>query len=354
MSDRKAMRIARIAAVGAALCGASVAGQGARGQNAAVDRLKQAIKGEAQAAPAVKNAPETASAAPKSAPSLMFSENEREWVERAIKSYATKIPVSVLLPQLFPSEAFGKADTANIPPPAPIDDPDMPKIGADKIESVVPVRAAPNVPPPLTFNSYILLQDKGKRVWLNGAVVPRVEDFTLNDVHVAEMQGERIYFIWRDSRADMFHPEWKRDMAQIGKTDFYTNGKNIVVDSVTLDVGFFLKPGETFEGQTLSVREGSQPERSLPAKNVEKSAPASDVISGGRGMQQALAEDAPKKDGDALPDVQPPEDEALDFGPAEGANEATDAVRLPKYMNKKDRNGVVRLYYLMTRDEARE
>ena len=301
----------------------------------AVDKLKQAIKGEGVVAAdeTTENAPAQAKA-----PSLMLSGNEREWIARAVKSYETKIPVSVLLPQLFPSEAFGRADTRNIPPPLPIDEPNAPQLAKEQVERFVPLRSAPNVPPPITFNSFIKLEDLGKRVWINGEKVDKPEEYVNGDVTAVDMRGNRMYFLWKDSRADMFYPEWKSAMAQIGTTDFYTNGKNVIIDAATHDLGFFIKPGETFDGQTLTVTEGKPDQNALAAAAKKTKAPAKttededDDDDGSTSFSFASDAEAEENIEDIM------------------ARERTK--RMPKHLKAQDRQDLVRLYYLMTREEA--
>jgi hypothetical protein len=270
-------------------------------------------------------------AAGKQAPSLMLSDNEQDWIRKAIKAYRTKIPVGVLLPNLFPSDIYGKADTQSIPPPEPIKEPDAVAVESAPIEEALPIRADPVVPEAISFNSFLRVGTEGWLAWVNGKKVASGEEFAVGNVTIRKMSGGRLFFLWKDSELDRILPTWKDDMRRIGETDFHTNGKNVIVDRFTLNVGFYLNPGESFNGASLRVYSGDDAPPPAPLPSL-----AADALPGGG---KALSLKGGKEAESAIT--------AEDMAALMQGDELRRRAALPEYLTRKDMNSLLALYNVM-------
>lgn len=290
--------------------------------------------------------------------SVMMSPRVNDWIRRAIKSYETKIPVAVLMPDVFPTDIYDPGEVKDIPPSEPIEEPKLTFENLPKSEIVQKVLPPPIIPQQITFNSFVRIGPKEWVAWLNGEKVSsrKAEDaFAESNITIKRMREERLFFVWEDSQIERILPEWQSNMARIGDTDFYTNGKNIIVDEYTGKVGFFLNPGESFSGERLLVFAGDMPPDAAAGAALD-ALPGAENADAREQAVMAAVRNLRKQTAQGDEDIMF-SGGTLTFGdktqaPAADTAELAQAAKtalLPEFMNAKDRKHLLTLYAILIR-----
>lgn len=193
---------------------------------------------------------------------VMLSEHSHEWIRMAIKSFEKKIPIATLLPDLFSIETSSESNQKDIPLPV---SEAMASLEKDSVvvtsfkEAVLPPAVAPET---INFQSFIRLGSDTWVAWINDKkMVYQKDDIALPDdnIYIKKMQDKRLFFLWKDSQIERLNKHWKNEFVRIAESDFYTNGRNIIVDEHNGNIGFFLSSGESFEGSRLLIYKGEAP-----------------------------------------------------------------------------------------------
>lgn len=288
--------------------------------------------------------------------SVMMSPRAQDWIRRAIKSYETKIPVAVLMPDVFPTEIYDSADIKDIPPPGDFKEPSL-DIAPPVVSQIIEEHLPPPIPPEtISFKSFVRLGDLRWVAWINDRKITDTKSrdvFAESGITIERMRDERLFFIWKNSQISRMLPDWNSDLARIGETDFYTDGRNIIVDAHTENIGFFLSPGDSFNGERLIVYSGDNiPENIIdnmgltPAEAIHQEAVLAAV--------QGLKKDA-SVGGNILNS-----DETISFEEIATAGNEIGSVpvvedekspTLPVYMSVKDRKHLLTLYAILIKEE---
>lgn len=194
--------------------------------------------------------------------SLMFSEKEAKWVHDAIKAYDLNIPLDILLPGMFSrdtqkkslSNAQGLAKAA-LSEEKKKNEGSLPDITQDTTLYVY-------------LNSIAYLAKDDWLLWLGSKkITPQDKDplFTIVDV-----TKDRIIVLWPNFPLDKLPPSWRDDLIVMEDPSLLSNGKNVMVNTITKSLAVVLKPNQTFVGSKVDVVEGKaapmKPEAAAPMR----------------------------------------------------------------------------------------
>lgn len=169
-------------------------------------------------------------------PSIMFDKESITWIDNAIKSYVTKVPLEILMPSLFSSENNKKEAEQ----PAE--------------ESVKPVEVLPSDAPNFYLNSIIYFAPDDWVVWMNEEkITPENNNSAVKAVSVSTSS---VIFVWNNTHLDSLVPDWKNKLHDIGESKYSSDDSNIVVDSKTGNASFILHPNQTMISKNMEIVEG--------------------------------------------------------------------------------------------------
>jgi len=229
--------------------------------------------------------------------SVMFSSRDRGYLAEAIKSYKTKIPIEVLLPNIFPKSGTRALDNLGL---------------SEEINGGNPADNAGNEIisefPIIYINSILFISPTNWSIWINSKkisygdqnvqVKPRpgykknkqktASNSTLKDTNISankfdgkqqpasnnsnddklqempdiklevlNVSEKEAIILWRQSELDRFFPHWRDSLEPIEGTNKYTNKqRNLVLDSASGNITFILKENQSLVGSIMQIAEG--------------------------------------------------------------------------------------------------
>lgn len=196
--------------------------------------------------------------------SLMFPENEMEWVYQAINSYEKDIPIHIVLPSLFPPADKSIERIEN--------EMDKEKRNKDLVDSVLGQMDKENLEPlkeaPVFYlKSIFYIDDNNWTVWLNNEkITPETPHQWLDIIHVSRKE---VSFLWKNTRLEEIEPDWYDEFKPIGdeNSNFYSNSKNIVVDTSNGDISFVLGVNQSLDTKKMVIKEGKVAPTELKNEN---------------------------------------------------------------------------------------
>lgn len=179
--------------------------------------------------------------------SLMLDKKTSEWISTAIKSHEKQIPLEILLPNLFPPEGKEVIEEKPIETQQPT--PDM----APKVEAVKEA-------PVFYLKSILYFGKDNWAVWLNNKkITNQSSDENIDkteDISIVKASKYEIIFLWKKTNIDKIYPKWKTEFVSIDGQKYTSIEKNIVVDVVSGNISFVLKPNQSLVTNPLVIVEG--------------------------------------------------------------------------------------------------
>ncbi len=171
--------------------------------------------------------------------SLIYSDQEMDWLHKALESYEKNIPLSELLPDLFPFEEVKKIDTKNIP----------------KNIVIPPTKESKKEYASSIYLSSILFTNANDwTIWLDGNKI------TSKDSHdflkIKKINSEKIVLLWLNSPLAQVISKMEDDLSEYKNLGYLTNNKNIMINKLNNDIAFILKPNQSFAVNKLDIIEG--------------------------------------------------------------------------------------------------
>ncbi len=221
--------------------------------------------------------------------SIMFDKKSVEYIHEAIKAYDSKIPIEILLPNLFPSDVKRAAPIEPIAPEMP------------KGENIPFTPEAPKNVDNFYLKSILYFGKDNWTIWLNDNKISNKDtEPVLNNLKTALITKDSVTFVWENSQINLIYPGWKESFIDIDGIKYASQRKDIVVDSVTGNISFILKPNQTLIPKTLTIIEGNiVDERVANSSANSKNKDSKDI------EQKAMEEETKTKS--FLPDINPQE-----------------------------------------------
>lgn len=177
--------------------------------------------------------------------SIMYSQEQIEWVEKAMESYTKGIPISTLLPDIFPPD---KGEGIEIEKP----NEDLAQSGgAEQLRLVAPV---------FHLDSVLYISPDNWSIWLGGKKVsfgkPAQAQVDIGKLEIAKVTENSVTMIWSENRIERIFPKWRSYFNPLGDRRFASNNKNIVVDLQTGDISFVLGINQSLDTASMKILEG--------------------------------------------------------------------------------------------------
>jgi hypothetical protein len=177
--------------------------------------------------------------------SIMFDEKKIDWVEKAIKSNETGVPLSKLIPEIF------KPEIVEVPV-------ENKTIRGQEVK-IITTPQTPDIPrpdkaPAFYLSSILYIAPDNWSVWINGEKVSYGENY--EDVEIVKVTESDVTMIWRDTQIDYISPDWDRKFRVMSDKRFVSNNKNIVVDLENGDISFVLGINQSFDTSEMGIVEG--------------------------------------------------------------------------------------------------
>lgn len=206
--------------------------------------------------------------------SLIFDKKTSEWLNEAVKSHDQQIPIEILLPSLFP--ATNQTSQENL---------DKPK------DETKTADAKPNTPPEAPnfyLKSILYFSRDNWSLWLNKKMFSATTDRVFDNINLMHVTRYSASFLWKKAQIDLIYPNWKDVFINMEDNKYVSPEKNIIIDSLTGDILFILKPNQTFSSKLLQIVEG-------PAKNVAPTPQTAASTTAKTTKNQASAQDKTKE-----------------------------------------------------------
>jgi hypothetical protein len=216
--------------------------------------------------------------------SLMIDKKSLEYINAAIKSHDTKIPLETLLPLLFPSVQQAAEATK---PQEPIN---INEIAAPVAATIVP----PSTAPAFYLNSILYFAHDNWSVWVNSKKISNKLDTSKDEISVMDITRSRAILLWRNSKIDLIYPGWRDDFISLGEGKYASPEKNIVVDAFNDSISFILKLNQSFVSKDMTIVEGE-----VQASPLSAATSAAGVNT----ITETLLPDAPLNNTPGLPDA---------------------------------------------------
>lgn len=198
--------------------------------------------------------------------SVMYSQEQIEWVEKAMESYTKGIPISTLLPDIFPPDGGEGIEIEK-----PNEDVTQ-SGGAGQLPLVAPV---------FHLDSVLYISPDNWSIWLGGKKVSfgKPAQVDVGKLEIAKVTENSVTMIWSENRIERIFPKWRSYFNPLGDSRFSSNNKNIVADLQTGDISFVLGVNQTLDTASMKILEGEikEIEPLSKAKDVAKEAASQDA-----------------------------------------------------------------------------
>lgn len=178
--------------------------------------------------------------------SLLFSDEDLKNIRVAIKSYKTKVPLEILLPELFPSQVVDSDRPVEEEVPQEEASVEVPDI----IEEII----KPDIISSFYLTSILYFAPDRWSIWLNGRKVTSPTGFA--DAEIIDVQKNAVYLLWKDVPLSSIATEWRSAFLPVNASVYASKEKNVIVDVEKQQISFILKPNQTFVTNLMSVVEG--------------------------------------------------------------------------------------------------
>ena len=183
--------------------------------------------------------------------SIIISKEESHWIAEAIKSYSQKIPIEILLPDLFPSNnVVIKNDTIKKEEKKEIEE-NITSIVREVIKKI-----APDFAPAFYLKSILYFSPTNWSIWLNDKKISDKNSYEHDHLDIMKITGDKVILLWQNSNISMIYPKWQNNFIALGDNKFTSHDKNIVVDGATGNISFILRPNQSFVSKSLEIVEG--------------------------------------------------------------------------------------------------
>src|SRR5690606_37415388 len=75
-------------------------------------------------------------------------------------------------------------------------------------------------------------------------------------IEVARVTSKRAVLIWKNAPLHHILPDWENRTVPMDSGGLATNQKDVMIDTVTMNVAFVLTPNQTFVPRSMSIVEG--------------------------------------------------------------------------------------------------
>jgi len=195
-------------------------------------------------------------------PSLMFLPKELENIKKAERARDTKVPIEILLPEIFGSQLAGQQNKR----PEIIDKRIKPELEASEPEVFVydePTASLnPADTPIVLLKSVLYLSPNNWTVWLNDKRVSssddsfEIEDEKLYNIEVMMVEPRRIIGIWTGFPNTLIMSDFKDRTIDLGGELYASEDMQIVYDASKKRIAFILEPNQAIVPYLLGVFEG--------------------------------------------------------------------------------------------------
>jgi hypothetical protein len=210
--------------------------------------------------------------------SLMYTPEDIDSIDEALKSLESGVPLEILMPKLFPSQQQTEStediviesDDSTL-----TDSTDV--IEETDTEEIVEEAAEEN----FYLSSILYFNPKSWTVWVNGKKVNKdnIKRSTI-PFKITDVSERYITAIWNDAPLFNLSDDWRQYFYPIEGTNYVTNKQNIVVDyaqnriSFTLGINqnFSLAKMQIIEGRSLVMEEAQQKKEEQERIEAENSA----------------------------------------------------------------------------------
>ncbi len=195
--------------------------------------------------------------------SLMFLPNELENIKKAERARDTKVPIEILLPEIFGSQLAGQQNTR----PEIIDNRIKPAVEPQEADVFVyeePVASLnPADTPIVLLKSVLYLSPKNWTIWLNDKKISssddayEIENEKLYNIEVMKVEPRRIIGVWTGFPDTLIMSDFKERTIDLGGEIYASEDMQLVYDASKKRIAFILEPNQAIVPYLLSVFEGN-------------------------------------------------------------------------------------------------
>jgi hypothetical protein len=178
--------------------------------------------------------------------SVMFTQKSMVEINAAVRSVTEGIPLEILLPNYFVVE---KAVEPVKPTAAEISN-----VASDAGKSAAIVAAAAVSVRTYYLKSILYFAPDNWTLWLNDKKISYGD--SISDISFANVTSDFAVVLWRQADPDKLFPSWKSSFTSLGNDTWASAKKNIVINSVTGDISFIIKPNQSFMSDIMEIVEG--------------------------------------------------------------------------------------------------
>jgi hypothetical protein len=208
--------------------------------------------------------------------SIIYNKEQINWLEQALKSYVEGIPISTLLPNIFPPDGGEGVQ---------IDEPTDPSKSVD-----VTVQQA-LIAPVFHLDSILYIASDNWSVWFGGKKLSfggSVDvGVDVGKLEIANVTENNVSMVWSENRIERIFSKWRSYFEPLGDSRFASNNKNIVVDLKSGDVSFILGVNQSLDTATMQITEGE-------IKANENSSVPKDTLGDVASQEKNLANEPPR------------------------------------------------------------
>ncbi len=193
--------------------------------------------------------------------SLMFLEQDIELIEKAEKSRDTKVPIEILLPDIFNKAVpqISRRSTAIVPDvPSDLNPRNEPEqVYQEPVEALNPADT-----PIYYLRSILYFSPENWTVWMgDNKISSSDESYEITDevygvISILSVEPRRIVALWEDFPPEMIQPEYKDNALNLDNDLYASEDMQMVYDAKKQKLAFILQPNQAIIPYLLSVTEG--------------------------------------------------------------------------------------------------
>lgn len=195
--------------------------------------------------------------------SLMFLPKEVDHIKKAEKARDTKVPIEILLPEVFGSQLAGESNTTR---PQQERVPVFDVQQSDAPEEFVyeePKQLINPADTPIHFlRSILYLSNENWTIWMDDQKISSLdEDKEINDenyglISVVSVEPRKIIAVWEDFPYEMVSKDFEEFTYALQDDLYASEDMQLVYDAKQRRIAFMLQPNQAIVPYLLSVVEG--------------------------------------------------------------------------------------------------
>lgn len=201
--------------------------------------------------------------------SLMFSQQDIERINKALRSYKTNVPIEILLPDLF-SQALPKRPTQAPLPTSPQASGGAEPAKTMSIPAMLPATISPGETPVYYLQSILYISPEEWTIWFDGKRIsskdePVIKDEKFGNIRIISVSDARIIAVWSDIPSGALESGWKDRMISVGEQIYADKEMKLIYDNAHKRMSFMLEPNQALISYLTRVVEGYDNAKTLLA-----------------------------------------------------------------------------------------